>query len=30
MENEEEMFQQLLQRVREISDLPLKIDQDLT
>ncbi len=30
MENEEEMFQQLLQRVREISNLPLKIDQDLT
>ncbi len=28
MENEEQMFQQLLNRVREISNLPLKIDRD--
>ncbi len=29
MENEEEMFQQLLDRVREISNLPLKVDQNM-
>jgi ferredoxin len=28
MENEEVMFKQLLERVREISNLPLRIDQD--
>jgi ferredoxin len=30
MENEEEMFQQLLDRVREISNLPLRVDQSLS
>jgi ferredoxin len=29
MENEDKMFKQLLNRVREISNLPLKTDQDL-
>ena len=29
MENEEEMFQQLLNRVREMSNLPLRIDQEI-